>query len=163
MRQEVDALHENRADILSYLARRVDSVEDAADLFGETCLIAWRKRRSMPAEAEAARKWLFVISRNVLFNHYRSTRRRGGLTDSLRSELRRLDALGAPPTDEQLDVRRAIDALDHREAELVRLVHWDGWSIADAAEIMGISASTARSRYATARTRLQKLLALSVA
>jgi RNA polymerase sigma-70 factor (ECF subfamily) len=58
-------------------------------------------------------------------------------------------------------VRRAIEALDHRLAELVRLVHWDGWSIADASEIMGISASTGRSRYAAARSKLQKLLAVS--
>ena len=162
MQAEV-ALRTNQADILAYLVRRVDNREDAADLFGETYLVAWRRRRSMPREPEAARKWLFVVARNTLLNHYRSGRRRGGLTDSLRGELRRLDALGEPPTEEQLDVRRAIEALDHRLAELVRLVHWDGWSIADASEIMGISSSTGRSRYAAARSRLQKLLALSVA
>ena len=161
MRAEVAVLRANQADILAYLVRRVDNREDAADLFGDTYLIAWRRRRSMPTEPEAARKWLFVVARNTLLNHYRSNRRRGDLTESLRSELRRQEALGEPPTEEQLDVRRAIDSLDHRLAELVRLVHWDGWSIADASEIMGISASTGRTRYAAARSKLQKLLALS--
>jgi RNA polymerase sigma-70 factor (ECF subfamily) len=163
VRSEVAALRANQADILAYLVRRVDNREDAADLFGDTYLIAWRKRRSMPADPEAARKWLFVVARNTLLNHYRSGRRRGGLTDALRSELLRQEALGEPPTEEQLEVRRAIEALDHRLAELVRLVHWDGWSIADASEIMGISASTGRTRYAAARSKLQKLLALTVA
>jgi RNA polymerase sigma-70 factor (ECF subfamily) len=161
VRSEVAALRTNQADIFAYLVRRVNNREDAADLFGDTYLIAWRKRRSMPTEPDAARKWLFVVARNTLLNHYRANRRRRGLTDSLRGELLRLDSLGEPLTDEQLDVRRAIESLDHRLAELVRLVHWDGWSIADAADVMGISASTARSRYATARARLQQLLALS--
>ena len=161
MHQEV-ALRANQSDILNYLARRVESVEDAADLFGAAYEIAWRKRRSMPVDAEGARKWLFVVARNTLLNYYRSRKRRSALTESLRGELLRHAALGEPPTDEQLDVRRAIAALDEPHAELVRLIHWDGWSIADAADIIGIPASTARSRYAVARGRLQKLLAVSV-
>ena len=163
MRAQVTALRANQADLLAYLARRVDNPEDAADIFGDTIEIAWRKRRSMPANEEAARKWLFVVARNTLLNHYRSKRRRGSLTEALRSDIQRRAELGEPPTDEQLDVRRAIESLDASHAELVRLVHWDGWSIADAADIMGVSASTARSRYAVARAKLHKLLAVSVA
>jgi RNA polymerase sigma-70 factor (ECF subfamily) len=155
-------LRTNQSDILNYLTRRVDNVEDAADLFGESYEIAWRKRRSMPTEPEAARKWLFVVARNTLLNHYRSKRRRAALTESLRSELRIHALLAESPTDDQLDVRRAIAELGEPYAELVRLIHWDGWSIVDAADIVGIPASTARSRYATARGRLQKLLELNV-
>ena len=37
-------------------------------------------------------------------------------------------------------------------------MHWDGFSIAEAAEVLGINQSTARSRYAAARTTLKNAL-----
>jgi len=43
--------------------------------------------------------------------------------------------------------------------ELVTLVHWEGLSIIDAGKVCGVSASTARSRYARARFLLRESLA----
>ena len=159
MPSEVIALRANQADILAYLVRRVDNREDAADLFGDAYLTAWSKRRSMPDDAEGARKWLFVIARNTLLNHYSRSRRARALTATLRDELRTTNA--DDPTEQHLEVREAIAALTPEQAELVRLIHWDGFSITDAAEFMGIPASTARSRYAVARLTLQTLLRVS--
>ena len=39
------------------------------------------------------------------------------------------------------------------------LIHWDGFSVAEAAEILGLNASTARGRYAAAREQLRQALA----
>ncbi len=154
------ALRANQDDILAYLLRRVDNREDAADLFGEAYLTAWRKRRSMPDTDEAARKWLFVVARNTLLNHYRTSKRRRAITAELRDDLRSAEPEDA--TAQALEVRAAIAALAPAQAELVRLIHWEGFSVADAGELLGVGPSTARSRYATARAELQKLLALSV-
>jgi RNA polymerase sigma-70 factor (ECF subfamily) len=154
-----EALRVNQGDILNYLTRRVDSPDDAADLFGDTYATAWRRRKSMPADAEGARKWLFVVARNTLLNHRRSARRSSSLTTALRGELQRVAAVDAE-NDERLAVQEAIAALEPEQAELVRLVHWDRMTLADAADVIGIPASTARSRYAIARARLQELLAL---
>jgi RNA polymerase sigma-70 factor, ECF subfamily len=159
VRAEV-ALRANQADILAYLVRRVDNREDAADIFGDAYLTAWRKRRSMPADEEGARRWLFVIARNTLLNHYSSTRRRRAFVAGLRDELRGMDA--DPATDQSLEVREAIAALAPEQAELVRLIHWEGFGVAEAGAILGLGASTSRSRYAAARAQLQELLALSV-
>lgn len=52
------------------------------------------------------------------------------------------------------DVRAAIAALPDDLAELVRLVHWEGFSITEAAQICGVPASTARTRYQRARRAL---------
>ena len=154
------ALRVNAGRILDYLTRRVDDAEDAADLFGDAYLVAWRRRRSMPRDEDGARKWLFVVARNTLLNHYRSKKRRMALTANLRRELARsMDV--APPVDEGLEIREAIAALPPAQAELVRLVHWDGFSLVDAAEIMGIGASTARSRYAAAKEKLRQALAVT--
>ena len=40
------------------------------------------------------------------------------------------------------------------------LIHWDGLTITEAAELLGLNASTARSRYAAARTTLRQALTL---
>ncbi|MBM7831937.1 putative DNA-binding protein (UPF0251 family) [Agromyces cerinus] len=40
----------------------------------------------------------------------------------------------------------------------VRLVLWDGFTVAEAATILGISETTARGRYQRARARLRELL-----
>ena len=160
MRAQVAALRANQHDILAYLVRRVDNREDAADLFGDAYLTAWRKRRQMPVDAEGARRWLFVIARNTLLNHYSSSRRRRAFTAALRDELRTTDA--DDPTEQSLEVREAIAALSPAQAELVRLIHWEGFTVAAAGAILGVGPSTARSRYAAARVQLQSLLAISV-
>jgi RNA polymerase sigma-70 factor (ECF subfamily) len=38
------------------------------------------------------------------------------------------------------------------------LIHWDGFSIVEAAEILGLNASTVRGRYAAAREALKSAL-----
>jgi RNA polymerase sigma-70 factor (ECF subfamily) len=39
------------------------------------------------------------------------------------------------------------------------LIHWDGFSVVEAAELLGLNPSTARGRYAAARTALREALA----
>lgn len=40
------------------------------------------------------------------------------------------------------------------------LVHWDRLALAEAAHVLGVNPSTARSRYATARATLRETLAI---
>jgi DNA-directed RNA polymerase specialized sigma24 family protein len=47
------------------------------------------------------------------------------------------------------------DAADLLGETLVRLVHWEGFTLADAAQLINIPAATARGRYARARSLLQ--------
>ncbi|MEV4497219.1 sigma factor [Micromonospora arborensis] len=62
--------------LLAYAMRRVEQPEDAADVVAETFLVAWRRSREMPPEAEA-RLWLHGVARRVLANHHRGGARRG--------------------------------------------------------------------------------------
>ncbi|WP_415127831.1 sigma factor-like helix-turn-helix DNA-binding protein [Microbacterium sp.] len=62
-------------------------------------------------------------------------------------------------------VFRGVDIQAQRDpklAELVTLVHWDGFTIAEAGLLQGVPASTARGRYQRARARLLALLSPSV-
>lgn len=142
--------------LLGYFLRRTESSEDAADLVNDTLLSAWRSAGRMPGGEEAARMWLFGVARNVLRHHERGQRRRQAIV----SELSKVVA--ASPRlmmdDEAIDVRHAVATLPAELAELVRLVHWDGFSIEQAAKLMRIPASTARSRHARAKSLLRSVL-----
>ena len=146
----------NAADLLSYFGRRVRVSADAADLLGETFLVAARRVQRMPPTAEEGRMWLFGIARRVLANSNRSTARHASLVAKLQERLRALPA--DQPDAEALDIRAALDALPPSHSELIRLVLWDGFTVPEAAAILGISESTARGRYQRARAKLAAML-----
>jgi len=153
----VDALHANASDILRYLQRRLG--DEAPDVLGETMLVAWRRARDMPVDATQARMWLFGIARMSVVGHGRDASRLLRLADRLHGLV---DPIVWPDDDIAIDVRDAIASLPEEQAELVRLVHWEGFSLADAAQVMGLNASTARGRYQRAREELSRLLAVTV-
>ena len=99
--------------------------------------------------------WLFGLARGTLQNYSRGERRRWALVDKLRSHM-------APPTEPAADagneVRDAISRLKPELAEIVQLVHWEGFSLAQAAVVVGIPAATARARYARAKEDLRAVL-----
>jgi len=106
---------------------------------------------------------MFVVLRNVLSNGARARRNRSAATLRLAQMLRAKSGRDTVhQSDLAMDVARALESLSHDQAELVRLVHWDGFTIAEAGKIMGVGASTARGRYASARAGLRAALGAAV-
>jgi RNA polymerase sigma-70 factor (ECF subfamily) len=93
--------------------------------------------------------WLFGVASNVVRNARRSRRRHQALVERLRETIQ-----GTSPSAELPEVAEAIDRLPSDQADLVRLVHWEGLSVVEAALALGISESTARGRYQRARANL---------
>lgn len=154
------AVESAASDLLAFLSRRVGS-DDAPDLLGETMVVAWRRAAELPEDPERARMWLFGIARGTLLNHARGARRRWALADRIRSHENQ--SLTTPPADDGVEVRDAIARLDPDLAELIRLVHWDGFSLVDASELLGIPSSTARGRYQRAKDQLRATLSTEAA
>ncbi len=147
------SLREAAPDLLAYFERRVVAREDAADLLGELMVQAWRNATSAPSDDEQRRMWLYGVARNVLANHTRSLRRRSALVDRIRGHL---VVTGDPPDEaEGSAIRDLVSRLPESQRELVTLVHWDGLTIAQAADVLGLNASTARGRYSAAREALR--------
>lgn len=139
-------------DLLAFFRRRVSSPEDAADLVAETISAAWRAARRMPADREQARMWVFGVAQNTLRHFRRSQMRRDALTARLAAAL---DPTPWEDDAEGVEVRAAVDALPNELGELLRLVHWDGFSLEQASTLMGVPASTTRSRHARAKELLR--------
>lgn len=142
-------------DVLRFLQRRVGA-DDAADLLGDTMVIAWRRVSDLPADPEGARMWIFGLARGSLLNYSRGERRRLALADRVRAEM--TVAATAPAADEGNEVRDAIAQLKPELREIVELVHWEGFSLTQAAQLVGIPAPTARGRYARAKDELRIVL-----
>lgn len=149
----------NAADLLRFIGRRVDTPEDAADVLAETFLVAWRRIQRLPSSDTEARMWMYGIAKHTISNWNRSVHRRNALSDSLREQLRHAPrATNEPVSSSALDVQRALADLSPSHRELTILVHWDGFTLAEAGAILGLPEATARSRYYKAKQILRQAL-----
>lgn len=154
------AVEANTSALLAYFARRA-SPEDAADMFGDALLVAWRRAEDLPADPGEARMWLFGVARRVAADHRRSRRRRSALQDKLVTELAAGGAASVDSVDER--ARAAVDQLRELDREIIRLVYWDGFTLAEAARLLERPEGTIRSRHHRARRQLRAHLERSEA
>ena len=87
----------------------------------------------------------------------RSTRRRSALVTRLQEELEQTDGVGHQDRSVE-HLHNAVATLDPLDQEIIRLVHWEGFSQAEVAQILNRPAGTIRSRYARARSALRSEL-----
>jgi len=145
-----------RRDLLAYILRRSDNVEDAADVLAETYLVAWEKLAAIPPGAQA-RLWLFGVARNRLLKGATRTRSARALTLRLAEELR-----GALPPDGPIDdersaaLRASLQALPEREREVVLLTAWEGLAPREIAVVTRTPVNLVRVRLHRARGRLKR-------
>jgi RNA polymerase sigma-70 factor (ECF subfamily) len=147
--------------VLGYALRRVESAEDAADIVAETFGVAWRRIEQVPAGSEA-RLWLYGVARRVLANQRRGALRRQRLGDRLREQLRlTADAVAAADDDRADAVRQAIAQLPEQDREVLLLANWEGLTPTEIAGVVGVPATTVRTRLHRARRRLRDELETS--
>jgi RNA polymerase sigma factor (sigma-70 family) len=142
----------HHAALCAYFARRVGRGE-VEDLVAETFVVAWRK---LPRRIEHPLPWLYAVAGKVLANHRRKSARRDGVDIGDR-------LAGSAPADpaETLSdhhLAQAFAQLSERDREAIRLVAWEGLSLADAARAARCGAPAFAVRLSRARRRLQGLL-----
>jgi RNA polymerase sigma-70 factor (ECF subfamily) len=158
-RHLVDLFEAHHTALLGYVSRRAGSADRAADVFSEVFLTAWRRIDDVPPGDEA-RLWLFGVARRTLANARRAPRRRDALVERLAASLPP-SAFVTPPGELASPgrIRAAIDRLDPVDAELVRLVAWEGLAPREAGAVVGLGPDLARVRLHRARARLRGWLA----
>jgi RNA polymerase sigma-70 factor, ECF subfamily len=153
---EVARRHE--VAVHAYLARRAGR-QAADDLLAEVWLRAFAARGGYDTAYSDARPWLYGIARNVLREHWRTSR---GDERAAAAEA------GADPWDginARLDsagraraIMPAVRALPAAEREVLLLVAWEQLTPAEAAKVLGVPQGTARSRLHRARATLRRAL-----
>jgi len=134
--------------------------DEAADAVQDAALSAFRRADTFRGEA-AVTTWLHRIVVNACLDRIR---RRKARPVDLVSDDRILESLGTPEPDETerhqtgLDVRQALATLGADQRAALMLVDMAGYSIDDAAAILGCAPGTVKSRCARGRARLVPLL-----
>ncbi|SNT15347.1 RNA polymerase sigma factor SigM [Rhodococcoides kyotonense] len=136
-------------------ARRTSyTSEDAADALQEALLSAHRTAGSFRADA-AVRSWLHKIVVNACLDRIRRNRSRPTtpLTDAdVQEPADARDRMSDVET--SIEVRTALMALPPEQRAAVVAVDMEGYSVADAAALLGVPTGTIKSRCARARQKL---------
>ena len=145
-------LHQRRLHLAAL--RIAETATDAEDLVAATFLELWRRRESVRVVEGSVLPWMLVTLSNLGRNQARTTRRHRRFLSSLPErvaeniELDRVEQLQAE--------RRAMSllrSLPPTDATILALTAFEGFSAAEAAAALGISAQTARARLSRARRR----------
>lgn len=147
-------LVQDTADRLLRYALRRASAEDAEDVVAETFVVAWRRRLEVPEPPEHV-LWLYGVARRQLANNRRARRRR----EHLRLRLGRERPPAPATTDDRVEeVRAALARLPAKDAEVLRLLAWEGLSQREAARVLGTTENAVALRASRARKRLAESL-----
>lgn len=142
--------------LLRYALRRA-SPEDAEDVVADTYLVAWRRREAVPDPPEHL-LWLYGVARRQLANRRRGSARLQRLRLRLAGEP--AQTLTTPSEDDpRVDaIREALLRMPPDDAELLRLLAWEGLSQREAAAVLDTTENAVALRASRARRRLSELL-----
>lgn len=143
--------------------RTLADPEEAADAVQDAMISAFRRAGSFRGES-AVTTWLHRIVVNACLDHLRRRAARPATGGADEHALDSLAVTGARPdpsavSDTALDVTAALRRLPAEQQAALVLVDMLGYPVAEAAEILGISAGTVKSRCARGRARLLPWLA----
>jgi RNA polymerase sigma-70 factor (ECF subfamily) len=154
---EFRALYDEHFDDVCRFVRRRADPPSVDDVIGETFLIAWRRRRELPADP---RPWLFRTARNVLLNDSRRRRRHDSLAVRIAAQADLSPSVAQPLADAEslIDLSVAWRRLSPADQEVLALHVWEGLPDRDAAAVLGCARATYSMRLSRARRRLGVLL-----
>ena len=159
-------MDERRAAILAEIprlrryARALLRDRDAADDLVQDCLERALSRLDNWRTGENPRRWLFTIMHHLFVDQMRKTKRRAEVVMLTLDDSEAL-SVAAPTRPKSVASREIVDALQaispERRAALL-MVGVEGFSYAEAANILGVPAGTLMSRIARGREELRGLL-----
>ncbi len=158
--QALEALYQRHGRaLLSYLIGQLDSPAAAEDVLQEVMLAVWQGAAQFRAESKVS-TWLLAIA------HHRAVtaRQHSPPADGLLHENIAADSAGPLETlERQADrvrVQAALRQLPPDQRAVLELIFYHDLSGPEAAEVLGISVGTVKSRLHRAKTLLGRLLRL---
>ncbi|WP_211766385.1 RNA polymerase sigma factor [Kutzneria sp. CA-103260] len=156
-------LYERHAQaVWNYAYRLTGSWSTAEDVLATAFMTAWQRRADVVLIRDSALPWLYTVAANLVRNDHR---RRGrflrlvpklAVLDEARDHAE--EFVERDHTQQRLTkVLAAVDRLPAAEKEAVQLCMVGRMSTADAAQLLGITEVSVRSRLSRARTRLRRM------
>lgn len=154
-RAYLDLLSTTGDALLHYLFDLTGDRAQAEDLCQDCFAAAWRHRAQLRDPAKG-RSWLFAIASNVARAQFRRDEVLRRQTAALVGSVRALPDWETPECD--LDLRHALATLAPEDRDVVLLVGYQGYTIPEAAALMGLGAEAAGKRWQRACVRLNQAL-----
>ena len=148
-------LHKDR--VYRHACRLLDDRTEAEDASATAFLELWRRRNEVRLVQGSVLPWLLVTTSNVARNVRRSSGRYRRLLARLPRDHTAADAAGEVIAIDGFDpqLARQLRELKPVDLALLSLVVLEGYPIADAARVVGLSEGAAKTRLHRSRTRLR--------
>ncbi|MCK1822259.1 sigma-70 family RNA polymerase sigma factor [Streptomyces sp. XM83C] len=132
----------------------------AEDLVQETLVRAWQHPEALRADAfDSVRPWLMTVARRLAIDARRARQARPAeVGDAVLDTHAPVCADHADRAAAALDVREAVKTLTPHHREVLVLVYFQGASVAEAAQTLGIPPGTVKSRAYYALRALRRVL-----
>jgi RNA polymerase sigma-70 factor, ECF subfamily len=148
--------------VFRFILRMIDNRSLAEDLVSEVFLDVWRKANSFKAKSQVS-TWLLAIARNKALSAFRrhsDEQLNDGALDMIE------DPSDDPETLVQKEnrctiVQKCLEQLSAAHREVLDLIYYHEKSVDEIAEIVGIPASTVKTRAFYARGRMETFLKLA--
>ena len=157
-----EIMRRHQREIMRYLLRLSNNPEDAADLFQETWLRAYRAYPRLEPE-DSVRPWLYTIASNLWRNRARDSARRIRVLVPNEKPLTSADLI---PKDHcvahetegyaAVHLRELIAALPTKQQQALHLRYFAGLSYAEIANAIDCSEESARANVSQAIGKLKK-------
>ncbi|MBO88626.1 MAG: RNA polymerase sigma-70 factor [Rickettsiales bacterium] len=127
------------------------------DVAQETFIRLMKKAHTWEPGSSTLKAWLFKVARNLCIDYKRKKR-----SDPIETAHDLADPQDDNATDRRIDianaVKTALDSLPERQKTAIVLVHYEGFSGAETAKLLGISVEAVESLLARARRNLRQTL-----
>jgi RNA polymerase sigma-70 factor (ECF subfamily) len=139
---------DNYSQLFQYVARRVPHAQ-VDDLVAASFVVAWRKFEK--ATTHPTLPWLLRIASYEISNHRRSARKWNNVVS--------FEVSGEPSSStisdfDETEVVAALFRLSPADQEILRLIHWDALTRAEAAVALHLTPNATNVRYHRAVRRL---------
>ena len=139
-------LHAEHAEALyRWALGRVTDPRDAEEVVAETLVRAWRHYDQYDPSRGSERSWIFGIARNAVTDHYRQSRRRLKVVRD--GEVSEAPVEGGIESLADISlVRDALDGLSPNHRAVIVEAFFEGMTISEIAQKLGIPEGTVKSR-----------------
>lgn len=146
--------------VYSYLVHLTGRPEDAFDMCQEVFLAGYRKLSGL-RDPERFSQWLFRIAHNTAYSHGREARQQdAGLKDlgAVSESAKAGEAQQWQNTERKILVEKVLEELPFEQREAIVLKFYQGFKLAEIAEIQGCPLSTVKTRVYSGFESLRKLI-----
>jgi RNA polymerase sigma-70 factor (ECF subfamily) len=145
--QALAALYaEHASSVRAFIRSYASDVHRVEDVLQETFLRTWRHIDRVHLTDGNPRSYLFTTARNILTDEWRAQSRQPQLVHDESRMASAPSEDNVEATLEALSINEALTRLSIEHREVIQTLYYDGLTVTEAAERLGIAAGTVKSR-----------------